>query len=204
MGEIRYDETEVAGPSRMITGHPQRTDQELIANCLQGDQEAWRDLIGKYKQLVYSIPLRYRIQPQDSADIFQSVWADVFRELGNLRQTESFSGWLITATSRKCLHWLRKQSKSVHLSDGQDATVADSRELFPDHSIELEREQILREAILKLPERCQEMVQLLFFQQPPISYRDLAERLGLAEGSIGFIRGRCLEKLRRALEELGF
>ena len=62
---------------------------------------------------------------------------------------------------------------------------------------------MLREAVARLPPRCQEMIRLLFYQQPPMSYRDLAARLGLATGSIGFIRGRCLKRLQRTLEEVG-
>jgi DNA-directed RNA polymerase specialized sigma24 family protein len=48
------------------------------------------------------------------------------------------------------------------------------------------------------------LVQLLFFEQPPLPYAEVARRMGLATGSIGFIRGRCLEKLRKALVEYGF
>jgi DNA-directed RNA polymerase specialized sigma24 family protein len=47
------------------------------------------------------------------------------------------------------------------------------------------------------------MIRLLFYQQPPLPYAEVAERLGLATGSIGFIRGRCLKKLEAALGELG-
>jgi DNA-directed RNA polymerase specialized sigma24 family protein len=48
------------------------------------------------------------------------------------------------------------------------------------------------------------MVQLLFYQDPPVPYAEVARQMGLAEGSIGFIRGRCLEKLRTFLEQKGF
>jgi hypothetical protein len=48
------------------------------------------------------------------------------------------------------------------------------------------------------------MIELLFFQHPPLPYADVAERLKLARGSIGFIRGRCLKRLKKALEEKGF
>jgi hypothetical protein len=45
---------------------------------------------------------------------------------------------------------------------------------------------------------------MLFFEQPPRPYRQVARSLGLAAGSIGFIRGRCLTRLRRELERRGF
>ena len=69
---------------------------------------------------------------------------------------------------------------------------------------EVEREQILRDSVRELSPRCQRLVHELFFAQPPRSYHEIAGDLNLATGSIGFIRGRCLDKLRRKLEERGF
>jgi DNA-directed RNA polymerase specialized sigma24 family protein len=69
---------------------------------------------------------------------------------------------------------------------------------------EIEREQIVRESMLALPPRCREMIELLFFEHPPKSYDEVAKRLRLAKGSIGFIRGRCLQKLKKLLEQRGF
>jgi DNA-directed RNA polymerase specialized sigma24 family protein len=68
----------------------------------------------------------------------------------------------------------------------------------------VEREQMVRAAIEQLPPRCREMISLLFFEHPPLPYSELADRLSLARGSIGFIRGRCLRRLKRILEEKGF
>ena len=69
---------------------------------------------------------------------------------------------------------------------------------------QVEREQMLRDATASLPPRCQEMIRLLFFLEPPLAYSEVAKRLGLATGSIGFIRGRCLKRLRNALQQMGF
>ena len=68
----------------------------------------------------------------------------------------------------------------------------------------LERQQLLRQAMNELSSRCRQMIELLFLQDPPIPYADVASRLGLAVGSIGFIRKRCLTKLKTALEKLRF
>jgi DNA-directed RNA polymerase specialized sigma24 family protein len=45
---------------------------------------------------------------------------------------------------------------------------------------------------------------MLFFESPARPYQEIAGHLGLAAGSIGFIRGRCLTRLRRELEKKGF
>jgi DNA-directed RNA polymerase specialized sigma24 family protein len=70
--------------------------------------------------------------------------------------------------------------------------------------LELEREQILREALPKIAPRCRTLIQMLFFDNPAVPYEQVAASLGLARGSIGFIRMRCLRQLRRLLEEKGF
>jgi RNA polymerase sigma factor (sigma-70 family) len=67
-----------------------------------------------------------------------------------------------------------------------------------------DREQVLRETLTRLPPRCRELIQLLFFRQTALPYKEVGRRLGLATGSIGFIRGRCLKKLQSSLEASGF
>jgi RNA polymerase sigma factor (sigma-70 family) len=68
----------------------------------------------------------------------------------------------------------------------------------------IERRQMVREALDELPSRCREMIEFLFLKDPPLPYAEVATRLSLAVGSIGFIRKRCLNKLKSALERLGF
>ena len=114
--------------------------------------------------------------------------------------------WLISVTAHASLRWkrrgLRRAERERHDLD-EDAVPTDAA-LPPDLIAEVERAQMVRDAIAELPPRCREMVRLLFYHQPPIPYQDIARRLGLATGSIGFIRGRCLERLARSLEKAGF
>ena len=68
----------------------------------------------------------------------------------------------------------------------------------------LQQEQLVRDAVSELSPRCERLVRMLFFENPPRPYQDIAKKLDLATGSIGFIRGRCLSKLRKQLEKMGF
>ncbi len=184
---------------------PERTwsDEELLLECLQGNEQAWGALIDKYRNLVYSVPVKYRMPPEDAADVFQAVWTDLFSALPRLRSSGALRSWLITVASHKCYQWKRRESLRNRGSiPGVEPT--DPQATFVEWRQEVEREQMLRDAIQVLPERCREMVRLLFYQQPPLPYKEVADRLGLAEGSIGFIRGRCLKKLRTALQNMGF
>ena len=73
-----------------------------------------------------------------------------------------------------------------------------------DPLVAIEQAQVLHQAIDLLSPRCQELVRLLFFSDPPMPYGKVAATLGLATGSIGFIRGRCLKRLQDELGKLGF
>jgi RNA polymerase sigma factor (sigma-70 family) len=67
-----------------------------------------------------------------------------------------------------------------------------------------QEEQMLREAMASLTRQCRRLVELLFYEVPARPYTEVAKELGLAVGSIGFTRQRCIERLRRQLEDLGF
>ncbi len=180
------------------------TNSRLVQECLRGNNEAWNLLVERYKGLIYSIPIRYGLPPQDAADIFQAVCLDLFNEMGRLREAEALQAWLVRVTTHKCYHWKRQQAPVDGFDDsGIDQLTTDSpaaAEVMAD----LEREQLVRDAIRMLPPRCREMIELLFFEHPPQPYHEVAEKLGLARGSIGFIRGRCLKRLKRILQEKGF
>jgi len=201
---VRRNEPGRRGTARRVLG-PDVTwsDARLIRACLSGHEDAWSTLIAKYKNLIYSIPLKYGATPQDAADIFQAVCLELFSELPRLRKPDSLRSWLITVAAHQSFHWSRRVRRRAE----DELTDLEAEKLGVDPPAELiaqvEREQQLREAVAALPARCQEMIRLLFYHQPPLSYREVAERLGLATGSIGFIRGRCLKRLERALEKWG-
>ena len=179
------------------------SDARLIRACLSGHEDAWSTLIAKYKNLIYSIPLKYGATPQDAADIFQAVCLELFSELPRLRKPDSLRSWLITVAAHQSFHWSRKVRRRAE--DELTDLEAEKFGIDPpaDLIAQVEREQQLREAVAALPARCQEMIRLLFYHQPPLSYREVAERLGLATGSIGFVRGRCLKRLERSLAKWG-
>jgi len=186
--------------------HTEWSDERLVRACLDGDDEAWRALIDKYRNLIYSIPIKYRASPEDAADIFQSVCLELFSHLSQLRKTGALRGWLITVTTHQSFHWKRKHLKRMGREEaGLDAETLGSELPAPaDVSEEVEREQMVRDATALQSPRCREMIRLLFYTEPPLPYKEVARRLGLATGSVGFIRGRCLNRLQKTLRKMGF
>jgi RNA polymerase sigma factor (sigma-70 family) len=179
-------------------------DERLVQECLAGDERAWNTLIDKYKRLIYSVPVKYGFSPDDAGDIFQNVCIDLFTNLSKLRKIESLRSWLITVATHKCFHWKKQQKNDVEL-DAMEQEMAEELAAAPVVVMqEVQEEQAVRDAIDRLTPRCAELVKLLFYEQPPVPYTEVAQKLGLATGSIGFIRGRCLTRLQKILGELGF
>ena len=182
------------------------SDDRLIALCLKGDQQAWADLVDKYKNLIYSIPIKLGMY-DDAADIFQSVCLDLLSDLPRLRQPKALPKWLMQVCYHKCLDYRTRAKKQVPLEDeNADSLPADHKSsVLPEEMMaQLQREQMVRVVMSSLPPRCERMVRMLFFETPPRPYEIIAKELGIATGSIGFIRGRCLSRLRKQLEKMGF
>jgi len=181
------------------------SDVRLVRDCLRGREEAWSALIHKYKNLIFSIPIKYGLSRDDAADVFQGVCLGLLSELPKLREPRALPKWLMQVTAHKCLHWRRQQLRLVS-SDSEDAGIPEIE--VPAAAdrllLEAEQEQVVREALTGLAPRCRRLVQMLFFEEPVRSYQDIAATLGVAVGSIGFIRQRCLDRLRRRLDEMGF
>jgi len=179
------------------------TDVQLVRECLRGRESAWVALVAKYKNLVFSIPVKEGFSREEAADIFKAVCLDLVYELPRLRDPQAIAGWLIRVTHNKCYHHRRETARFVAEDPDRPEPVA-AREEIPENVLhQLERDQCVRDALSELSPRCRVLVEKLFFEWPSRPYQLVARELGLALGSIGFIRRRCLNKLRDRLEELG-
>jgi RNA polymerase sigma factor (sigma-70 family) len=185
-------------------GQAQWPDERLVSECLKGDQEAWSALIDKYQNLIYSIPVKLRMY-DDAPDVFQAVCLDLLSSLDQLREPRALPKWLMQTCYHKCLQHRRKAEKQRSTNEAREELRIDSGQPLPEDMLsELEKEQTVRDAISQLNSRCEQMVRMLFFESPPRPYEDVARELGVATGSIGFIRGRCLHRLKKQLEKMGF
>ena len=179
------------------------SDERLVRECRKGNHEAWAALVEKYKNLVFSIPVKFGLTRDEAADVFQAVWAEVLVSLPQLRQPRALPKWLMQPGYHQCLRWKKDRLDLFVDADGVEEKPDRTDELPEELLSQLQREQRIRDAVSSLPERCQRMVVMLFFEDPPRPYEDVARELQLATGSIGFIRARCLKKLRQLLEEKG-
>ena len=177
-------------------------DPELISLCLKGDSQAWEALILRYRRLIYSIPVRFSFSPSDCSDVFQSVCLRLIEHLAELKDENKVSGWLITTTTRQCIHVKGQKRREASTEDGYDEP-ADPSESMEEVRIQTQAQQNVREAVDQLAERCRKLLELLYFDPKDPSYEYIAQAMQMPVASIGPTRARCLDKLRIVLRRKG-
>jgi RNA polymerase sigma factor (sigma-70 family) len=181
------------------------SDALLIEACRAGDEGAWTALVYKYRPLMLSIPRRYGASAEDAADVFQSVCIELFRALPRLRNAGSVRAWIATVASHEACRWKRQQQR-VRVREAIENVdeLADRSAATPSAAIDGQQlAASIRAAVGQLPQRQQLLVRMLFFHEPPLEYGAIASRLGLATGSVAYIRARCLKRLRGILADQG-
>ena len=179
-------------------------DTRLVKECLSGDESAWAQLIDKYKSLIYSIPIKYNLPPQEAADVFQSTCVELLVRLPELREPRALPKWLMQVAHHECYRVKRLSKRVVSRDSEENSPEPEVPPIAESLVQQTQEEQMLREAIAVLTPQCRRLVEMLFFESPSRPYAEVAAELGLALGSIGFTRQKCIERLRRRLEELGF
>jgi RNA polymerase sigma factor (sigma-70 family) len=129
-------------------------------------------------------------------DVAQNVWLKLVDQLGRVRDPAALAGWLVTITRRECCKSLRATCKLPVGAKAPEDPPAEPITSVDDELLLAERSAALHEAFCRLPPSSQRLLTLLI-ADPPVSYAEIAARLGIPIGSIGPSRRRCLEKLRR-------
>ncbi len=184
-------------------------DEALLLACRRGDATAWATLVTRYQRLIYTIPHRFGLDDDLCGEVFQRTFTLLWQHLDRIEQPRRVRSWLVTTTRREAAQIARRQSKLRPLIHGDNAEaenpsseIVDPMPLPEAIFLQLEEQQIVRMMVATLDERCSRLLTLLFYQPHPLPYSEVAAALDLPEGSIGPTRIRCLQKLRRLLEEV--
>jgi RNA polymerase sigma factor (sigma-70 family) len=178
---------------------------ELVSAATHGDQEAWASIVVRYQPLVRSVARRFRLSASDVDDVSQTVWLKLVECLDELREPRALPGWLAVTTARASLAVSKALTRTIAVDPLAPAesgygmqwllgAAPESDQL--DHALlRQETRQAVREGLADLPQAQRDLL-LLLVAEPPLSYEQISERVGLAVGSIGPTRRRCLSKLR--------
>jgi RNA polymerase sigma factor (sigma-70 family) len=168
---------------------------ELVRLAASGDGHAWEELVDQYARLIRSVIWQFRLSDGDAADIAQTTWMRLIEHIDRIEHPERLASWLVATTRNECLRYLASRKRIVLSPEGTlfDGPAQGSE--IDEALLAAERAEVIRDAIAMLPPRWQRLMEMLM-ADPPASYAEISEELGLPVGSIGPTRGRCIARLR--------
>ena len=172
----------------------------LVRRAANGDMTAWNRLVDQYARLIWSITAEFKLVESDAADVAQTTWLRLLEHIDRIEYPDRVGSWLAATARNECLRNLAARKRVVlgHDDAELDSTAAHGPEI-DERLLADERAQVVRDALSCLPRRWQRLLEMLM-ADPPVSYADISDELGLPVGSIGPTRGRCLARLRVLLQ----
>jgi len=168
----------------------------LVRASASGSETAWNELVRRYSPLVMAVTRTYQLTADDAKDVSQTVWLRLVENLANLREPDALPGWLATTTQRECIRQLRQGRRVLPVDPHTDGALQLCEAVDPDTDIlRAELHQALRDGLADLPARDQALLKLRA-ADPPKSYEEISQILGMPIGSIGPTLRRSLDRLR--------
>ena len=168
----------------------------LVRASASGSETAWNELVRRYSPLVMAVTRTYQLTADDAKDVSQTVWLRLVENLANLREPDALPGWLATTTQRECIRQLRQGRRVLPVDPHTDGALQLCEAVDPDTDIlRAELHQAMRDGLAALPARDQALLKLRA-ADPPKSYEEISQILGMPVGSIGPTLRRSLDRLR--------
>jgi RNA polymerase sigma-70 factor (ECF subfamily) len=173
-----------------------RTDMELIESCLKGYQDAFTELVNRYKNLVYSIILRQTRDTEEANDLAQDVFLKVYRNLKSYTPAFKFSTWVMRITGNHIIDQHRKKRAETvpfeaHMAEGTGMATEASPET---QYLKREQTERINKIIADLPEMYR--VPVVLYHQEDKSYQEISDIINepLSKVKNRIFRGRKLLK----------
>jgi RNA polymerase sigma factor (sigma-70 family) len=171
-----------------------------VRQATTGDFQAWNRLVNQYSRLIWSITVSFKLAESDAADVVQTTWMRLIEHIDRIEHPARIGSWLASTARNECLRHVAARKRIVLVEEDVEFDGVDHHGPEIDEGLlARERARDVREAMSHLPPQWQRLIELLM-SDPPVSYAEISDQLGLPIGSIGPTRGRCLAKLRVLLE----
>jgi RNA polymerase sigma-70 factor (ECF subfamily) len=170
-----------------------QSDAELVKACLNGEREAFAELVKRYEHPVRAVALDILRDYHSAADVSQDAFVRSYKNLPELRKAEAYGPWLMKITRRCALDAAQRGLRETAL-DSTTNVPAERKDGQLD-----EYKQMLLGAVVKLPEGEKQVVMLRYFGGR--SVKDVAEMVGRSVGTVTKQLSRAHRRLRNLLKE---
>ena len=178
------------------------SDNEILSRVLQGDQQAYAEIVKRYQAFVFTIALRYTPNREDAEEIAQDSFVKAYRSLSDFRGDSKFSTWLYTIVTTTSLTFLRKKRIDVQSLDNEKVfELADNQDSgFKANQVEQKsRITMVNRAIAMLSPEDAQVITL--FYKGEQSLEEMGQILGLESNTVKVRLHRARQRLKDKLEK---
>jgi RNA polymerase sigma-70 factor (ECF subfamily) len=162
------------------------TPDSLIEQCLAGDQVAWEQIVRQNWRKVFNVAYKFVGKHDEAEDLTQDIFLKIFKALKTFDRRANFQTWIISISRNLCIdHYrsVRKERQTI----ARDVDSSELQPATPDRGpyAQAEHQDLraqLRQALETLPVTLRTAVVLRDLQE--LSYQEIADRLGLPEGTV--------------------
>jgi RNA polymerase sigma-70 factor (ECF subfamily) len=183
---------------------PARPIDEIIERCLIGDQSAWDEIVRRHWRLVFNVAYKFSGSYELAEDLAQDVFVKLFRSLDTFDRRGNFPTWLVSVSRNLCIdHYrsVRKERETIasEIDPERLSSAAPGRSAYA--ALEArDRVELLRTALARLTPSLRIAVMLRDIQE--LTYQEIADRLGVPEGTVKSRINRGRAELARHLQAL--
>lgn len=166
-------------------------DMELVERARKGDQPAYGELLGRYRDAIYFMLLKMVNSPIDAEDLTIEAFGKAFKNIDQYAPNYAFSTWLFKIATNNCIDFIRKKRAS-HVSldqtlDGEDSLLPSAMiqaDTLDPESYMINKQKIkhMRNVVSKLKPRYRQLVELRYFKE--FSYEEIAAELDIPIGTV--------------------
>ncbi|MGL4596781.1 MAG: RNA polymerase sigma factor [Bacteroidia bacterium] len=183
-------------------------DFKLVRKALEdGDQKAYAELMGRYRDSVYFMLLKMVNNKDDAEDLTIEAFGKAFKRLHQYTPNYAFSTWLFRIATNNCIDFIRRKRKNTFSIDqpfeddegGEMTMDLRSDALDPEQNVmKKQKVMMLRELVEKLKPRYRTLIEMRYFQE--LSYEEIADQLELPLGTVKAQLFRAREFLYNVLK----
>src|SRR6185437_13859419 len=153
----------------------------LVRRAAEGDRKAWECLVSQYERLIWSITVEFKLVESDAADVAQTTWLRLLEHIHRIEHPDRVGSWLAATARNECLRSLAARKRVVVLAHDEEEVLFGAAVSGPEvdeRILAAERDQVVRDALSRLPRRWQRLLEMLM-ADPPTPYADISDELGL-------------------------
>src|SRR3989454_4639412 len=178
--------------------------EALIQRCLQGDQIAWDLIVRQYWRKVFNVAYKFVGKHDEAEDLTQDIFLKIFKSIGTFDRRANFQTWLISVSRNLCIdHYrsVRKERQTINRDvDAIELSVISHDQNQVEALEQRDRAALLRQALAAFPATLRAAVLMRDLQER--SYQEIADALGLPEGTVKSRINRGRAELARQIRKL--